>query len=304
MSARMKKDPTFTSYSSKQAVEYAKHRSGYAPQLIQYILAHHTQTNGKCGTVLDVGCGPGNSTRDLAAFFNRATGIDPSREMTSVARKIGGMTKEGNPIDYLQGEAEACEGVPDSSVDLLTAAMSAHWFDMEQFWPTAARVLKPGGTVALFNVYRMYCPQSQPCGEAIQRILLKLDFETLGPYLMPGNKEVMSGYKGLEMPWSLRSPCNEFDRGSYVRRVWNENGVPETDGSFMCGEKAQSLEDAESSVATSSSVTRWREAHPKAAHTDQDCVVSAFASIRRILGPGARMLTTAGPTVLLLLKFL
>ena len=180
--------------------------------------------------------------------------------------------------------------------------MSAHWFNMERFWTTAARVLKPGGTVALFNVYRMYCPPSQPYGEGIQRILLNLDFESLGPHLIPGNREVMSGYKGLVMPWSIRSPCTEFDRGSYVRRVWNENGLPEVHGSYMCGDKVQSLEDAESSVATSSSVTRWRDAHPGAALTDRDCVVSAFADIRKILVPGTRTLTTVGPTVLSLLK--
>lgn len=302
MSTRSHKDPTFTKYSAKQAHEYTQHRSGYPPQLIQHILAHHAQTGGNYGTVLDVGCGPGNSTRDLASDFSHAIGVDPSKEMTSVAKKIGGTTKAGNLIEYLTSDAEVCDGVQSSSVDLLTAAMSAHWFDMERFWPTAARVLRPGGTVAFFNIYRIYCPPSQPQSEAIQRILLKLDFETLDPFLMPSNREVMNGYKGLEMPWSLTHGSVAFDRESYIRRVWNEAGRPEPDGSYMCGEKVQSIEDAQSSVGTSSSVTRWREAYPKLAHTDRDCLVSAFDRIRRVLGPTANTLDTVGPTVLLVLK--
>jgi hypothetical protein len=148
----------------------------------------------------------------------------------------------------------------------------------------------------------MYCPPSQPQSEAIQRILLKLDFETLDPFLMPGNREVMNGYKGLEMPWTFDQSSLDFDRASYTRRVWNEEGRLGPDGSYMCGEKTQSIEDAQSSVATSSSVTRWREAYPELAHTEQDCVVSAFADIRKALGPASKVLTTVGPTVLLILK--
>ena len=200
MSARMTQDPTFTNCSSKQADQYAKHRSWFAPQLIQHILAHDAQPNGKLETVLYVGCGPGNSTRDLAGFFSRAIGIDPSRQVTMVARKSGGTTKDGNPIDDLQGNAEVHRGVQDSSLDLLTAAMSTHWFDVKQIWRIAARVVNPGGIVALFNIFRMCRPPSRPYGEAIQLILLKLDFVTLGIHLMLGNKEVTSGYRSLEMP--------------------------------------------------------------------------------------------------------
>lgn len=302
MSTSSHKDPTFIRYTPEQAKDYAQHRSGYAPRLIQHILTHHGHTGGRFGTVLDVGCGPGNSTRDLAPFFSRATGVDPSTEMTNAAKKVGGTTKDGNPIEYLTSDAEVCDGVDGSSVDLLTAAMSAHWFDMKRFWPTAARVLKPGGTVALFNVYRMYCPPSQPEHEVIQGILLKLDFETLDPFLMPGNREVMNGYKGLEMPWTFDQSSVDFVRQSYVRSVWNGEGRPEPDGSYMCGEKTQSIDDAQRSVATSSSVTRWREAYPRLAYTEQDCVVSAFAEISKVLGPASKFLTTVGPTVLLMLK--
>ena len=132
-----RKDPTFTNYTADQAREYAQHRSGYPPRLIQHILSHHEKTGGKFGCVLDLGCGPGNSTRDLGSHFDGAIGVDPSNEMTNAARGIGGYTKSGIPVKYVTSDGEACEGIKSNSVDLPTAAMSAHWFDMERFWPTA-----------------------------------------------------------------------------------------------------------------------------------------------------------------------
>ena len=85
-------------------------------------------------------------------------------------------------------------------------------------------------------------------------ILLELDFETLKPFLKPGNVEVMNGYKGLQMPWALDKEGVEFDKPSYVRRIWNEGGKPGSDGSYISGEKVQSLEEAQSSIGTSSAV--------------------------------------------------
>jgi trans-aconitate 3-methyltransferase len=120
------REPTFTSYNAAQAKLYNKYRSGYPARLIQYIVDHHEKTGGKLGTVLDVGCGSGNSTRDVAPYYDNAFGIDPSEAMTSAGREAGGKTKAGNPITYVTNDAEECEGIPDGSIDLLTAAMSAY----------------------------------------------------------------------------------------------------------------------------------------------------------------------------------
>lgn len=35
-----------------------------------------------------------------------------------------------------------------------TDYVEAHWFDMPKFWAAAAKVLKPGGTVAIWTVFR------------------------------------------------------------------------------------------------------------------------------------------------------
>jgi hypothetical protein len=38
----------------------------------------------------------------------------------------------------------------------LTDEQKAHWFDMPKFWPAAAKVLKPGGTVAFLTINANY----------------------------------------------------------------------------------------------------------------------------------------------------
>ena len=298
-------DTTFRSYSTAQAQEYARRRGGYPPRLIDEIVYLHAQIGGALDSLLDLGCGPGSATRDLATHFNNATGIDPSAEMVTSAKAIGGDAR-ASPIQFLRGEAEVCADIPDQSIDLITAATSAHWFDMERFWPTAARVLKPNGTVAIFTIWRTHCdPAATPHAKQIHEILNELEQgpDALGPYQKPGNWSLMGLYHDLQMPWTISPPCADFRESGYQRQVWSENGEPEADGSYVSGKKDMTLEDEEKAIATISAVTRWREAHPKLAHTEEDCVRVAFAKIRRLLETtGTEKLTMVGPSVLVTVK--
>ena len=114
-------EQTFRGYTVDQAKEYATSRRGYPPRLVEEVIKAHTDTGGALGTVLDLGCGPGNSTRDLAVHFDHAIGLDPGASMVSAATQLGGDARNG-PINFVQGEAEVCEGIPDQSVDLVSAA--------------------------------------------------------------------------------------------------------------------------------------------------------------------------------------
>lgn len=122
-------DPTFRNYNSQQASSYAAHRTSYTPSLYSEILKYHsgTNSNAEFDVLLDVGCGPGTATRDLAMYFNHAIGIDPSPEMIARAKSAGGQTKTGNEIGYelLQAENLASSKIlKPASVDILTAGMA------------------------------------------------------------------------------------------------------------------------------------------------------------------------------------
>jgi ubiquinone/menaquinone biosynthesis C-methylase UbiE len=121
------KDPTFRSYSAEQAKAYAAHRLSYEPAIYDTILNHHSETGGHFELLLDVGCGPGNATRDVALSFDRAIGVDPGASMIDAARELGGKTKSGAQIEYEISAAEeisTVKGLEEGTVDLLISAMA------------------------------------------------------------------------------------------------------------------------------------------------------------------------------------
>jgi len=59
---------------------------------------------------------------------------------------------------------------PDGSVDLLTAASAAHWFDVEGFIKEAVRVLKPHGCLALFGYGDNMKMHHESCGDRLNNI--------------------------------------------------------------------------------------------------------------------------------------
>lgn len=144
-------EKTFSTYNAAQGKAYSEFRRDYDPKVYQTIMDHHTSTGGQLDTFLDVGCGPGYATRALAPHFARALGLDPAEGMITTARSLTPESSEST----VQFAISTCEElgsnltppVADGSVDLITAANAAHWFDMPRFWAAASRVLKPGGTL-------------------------------------------------------------------------------------------------------------------------------------------------------------
>jgi SAM-dependent methyltransferase len=124
-------DPTFRSYTSAEVKTYATHRLSYSQSLYSAVIQHHASTGGQFDLLLDVGCGPGNATRDVALEFERAVGADPGEQMIEAAREIGGTTKSGEDIRFVVQGAEEIAGTEglqevngEGKVDLLIAAMA------------------------------------------------------------------------------------------------------------------------------------------------------------------------------------
>ncbi len=127
MASQIPSDPTFRSYSADQAKAYATTRLSYPQALYDIVLNHHAKTGGGFDCLLDVGCGPGNATRDVALSFNQAIGCDPGEQMIAAATGLGGTTKSGSDVRYVLSPAEEIshiDGLEPNSVDLLTSAMA------------------------------------------------------------------------------------------------------------------------------------------------------------------------------------
>jgi SAM-dependent methyltransferase len=89
---------------------------------------------------LDIGCGAGLSTKALAAFVETAVGLEPAVEMLHWA----------SGASYLAAKAEALP-FQTAAFDLITAAGSLNYVDLDRFYAEAARVLTPEGLLLVYD---------------------------------------------------------------------------------------------------------------------------------------------------------
>ena len=95
--------------------------------------------------ILDVGCGPGMVTRDIAHLTKgKVIAFDGSEDMINVAKDLLKMYKN---VDFRIGEAENLP-FDDNTFDIVTCNLLLMWADNPQkVVKEMARVTKPGGTV-------------------------------------------------------------------------------------------------------------------------------------------------------------
>ena len=92
--------------------------------------------------VVDLGAGTGKLTRALVALGHRVTAVEPLQEMRAqLEAAVPGVAAVG-------GNAESMP-LEDGSADVVTCAQAFHWFDHAVALPEIARVLRPGGRLAL-----------------------------------------------------------------------------------------------------------------------------------------------------------
>lgn len=147
---------------------YARFRPQYplelAGALAQRIVAVPAPSDAP---VLDVGCGTGIFTRQLAALLPDTTpvlGIEPAARM----RERAMASDNRHRVAYRDGLSEALP-VDTGEARAVTAATAAHWFDLPKFFAEAARVLVPSGVLGIIEYVRDV--EHSPAAEAIETFL-------------------------------------------------------------------------------------------------------------------------------------
>lgn len=135
-------DPT--ARFSDRVADYIRYRPGY-PEVLVDILTRETGLTPD-SVIADIGSGTGISTRLLLRSGCAVVALEPNAEMRQAAEQLLGHHPNFRSAD---GRAER-SGLPDSSIDLITAAQAFHWFDRGEARREFKRILRPGGQVALF----------------------------------------------------------------------------------------------------------------------------------------------------------
>jgi SAM-dependent methyltransferase len=127
------------------AAAYDRYRPGYPDALFDEIALRLSLPERP--DVVDVGAGTGRATLAMAARGWPVTAVEPGTAMLEILRARA--AEDGLVIATIHASAEKT-GIDPDTVDLVTAAQAFHWFDGPRALEEAARILRPGGGLALF----------------------------------------------------------------------------------------------------------------------------------------------------------
>ena len=176
-----------------RAEVYAAARPSYPPELREWLQEKHLLTSAA-----DIGAGTGLFTRLLLEGGAQVTAVEPNADMrTQLAARLSPAVQSGQL--HVQAGTSETTGLPDHSVDLVTAAQAAHWFDPALTVREFRRILTRGGSVLLvWNDWRgEHTPFNDAYGQTITRFYRDGDDpvhinrvpEKEIPLFMPGGHE-------------------------------------------------------------------------------------------------------------------
>jgi len=154
-----------TSRFSDRVENYVRYRPGYPSEALRAL-------ESKCGltpahVAADIASGTGIWTRMLLENGNPVFGVEPNAEMRQAGERL---LVSFPKFASVAGTAEATT-LADASVDFVTAAQAAHWFDRARARQEFARILKPGGWLVLLWNERV--TDSTPFLRDYEQLLLK-----------------------------------------------------------------------------------------------------------------------------------
>ena len=176
------------------AERYAEARPGYRAQVAEFVVA--TAALGQGSAVLEVGCGTGQLTERLARSGFRLMAIDIGPSMIAAARRRLTDADVSFQVTSFEDLAAA-----DASFDLIISAAAFHWLNPEVAFSKSARLLQPGGWLAVLGTDDQY---DDPLGAALRELWIAHGDTGGAWHRRPSDPEVVSatGLFGPPVCWS------------------------------------------------------------------------------------------------------
>ncbi len=135
----------------------------------------------------DCATGNGQAAVSCADYFSRVEATDISEEQIKHATQHPKIRYGVSPAEQTSFKNKA--------FDLVTVAVAIHWFDQAKFFREVNRVLKPNGVLAIWS-YGFF--EIEP---EIDQLVFEELLQPIDPFWAEGNRQVMNGYKELDLPF-------------------------------------------------------------------------------------------------------
>jgi ubiquinone/menaquinone biosynthesis C-methylase UbiE len=175
--------PRWPDHFSGAAARYERYRPRYPDALFDLL----TDVAPRRSVAWDCATGNGQAAQALARRFERVRATDASEAQL-------GRAPRRQSVFYVAATAEAAP-FEARSVDLITVAQAAHWFDLDAFYGEARRVAGEGAVIALWT-YGL-CEVSPDVDAAVDSFYR----DVVGPYWPPQRRWVDEGYRSLSFPF-------------------------------------------------------------------------------------------------------
>jgi SAM-dependent methyltransferase len=214
---------------------YIRGRPPYAPGLAEALVRRLAPCRPH--RLLDVGCGPGVLTLELAPLFDDAVGLDPDPGMLAEAARRASALGVGN-VQWVQARGE---DLPAGlgRFDLVAFGQSFHWMERARVAAAVRDMLTPDGALVLVADVKAPktvpdpLPAPLPPYESIRALVRRW----LGPvpragqgslpYGSPGDEEAVLAAAGFAGPERLTLPAGAprlRSEDDVVAWVWSLSG--------------------------------------------------------------------------------
>jgi hypothetical protein len=220
---------------SNVAEGYARYRPQYPKSLYDFILSLVPER--ECAW--DVGTGNGQVASVLSKEFREVIATDISEAQISQAIIAPNITYRVCPAHD--------SGIPESSVDLITAAQAVHWFYLEGFEKEVARVARQDALLAIWGYTLL---EAEPTVDTLIRHLYS---DILNGFWDPQRTKVDIRYRDLHFPFA-EIACPSFTM-----------------------EQLLNAQDVLGYLRTWSAVSKYKEAHGRDPVLEiEDALIRAF----------------------------
>jgi SAM-dependent methyltransferase len=187
------------------AEQYDRIRPSYPGALFDAALKRAGMPDA--GAILEIGCGTGQATRELARRGYRILGLEPGPSLGALAR-VRLAAFPGVEIVPFTFEAWPLQR---SSVDLVVSAQAFHWVDPEVRFAKAADALRPSGFLAVIGNVTV----SHGIGAA-----LDIAYETHAPAL--AHTAPMAWYSAQGPLPRLFEESGRFEPAEHRAELWSQ----------------------------------------------------------------------------------